>query len=141
MLVEMSIHEQTFQEKLSKMASVIQVDGDEVYVGDEEMVSPREIFLAQLACAHLAVNNTIPHTMGLDENAPDVLIGHMRAAATFVMALAVPDGTNLLVHDYVVAVKRIFEPFLVLEAFTCDDALTVCENGTLYLQAIRVAFG
>ena len=136
----MSTHEQTFQAKLSKMASVIQVEGDDVNVG-VEMVSPRDLFLGQLACAHLAVNNTVPHTMGLDDNAPAVLIVHMRAAAAFVMALAVPDGTNLLVHDYVVAVKRIFAPFLVLEAFTCDDALTVCENGTLYLQAIRVAFG
>ena len=135
----MSINEQTFQETLSKMTSVMKM-GDDVRVG-EEAVSPQDLFLAQLSCAHLAVNNTVPHTLGLDDNAGATLIGHLRAAAAFVMALAVPDGTNLLVHDYVIAVKRIFAPFLVLEAFACDDALTVCENGVLYLQAIRVAFG
>ena len=143
----MSTQEQTFQETLSKMASVTTMSDDEKYLQMERLIvaemkpTAREIFVYQLYVIELAIQNAIPYTLDLDDNAGAALIAHMRAAAGFVMMLTVPPETNLLVHDYVVAVKRIFEPFVVLEAFTCDTALTVCENGMLYMKALCVAFG
>jgi len=109
--------------------------------GQVDVPSPKEIFVAQLMCAELSITCAIAYTLAIADEASAPLIVHMKSAAAYMMGLVEPPETNLLLHDYVVAVQRIMAPFQVLEAYSCDTALTVCENMQEYLRAMRVALG
>ena len=123
----------------SKMTAMMAVETAQTT--EEPKPSAYDLFVANIMCAELCISNAIAYTLAIDDNASAPLIMHMKLASAYVMGLVVPPETNLLVHDYVVAVQRIMEPFLVLEAYSCDTALTVCENMQLYLGAMRVALG